>query len=92
MLAGVSRDPGNARYAVQAAYWVFVVSGADGGPTLASILNRCRCWAVAERSLPSQPGDGQRAWWQRSVLPGREERRAEPDDAREWPLASESDG
>jgi hypothetical protein len=67
----VARDPANARYAVQAAYWVFAVSGADGGPALAAILNHSRCWAVAEQSVPRQPGDWQRAWWQRSVLPRR---------------------
>jgi hypothetical protein len=73
----VARDTANSRYAVQAAYWVFAVSGADGGAALASILNRCRCWAVAERSVTRQPDDWQRAWWQQSVLPGREQGPAE---------------
>jgi hypothetical protein len=68
----VARDSANARYAIQAAYWVFAVSAADGGPALAAILNRCRCWGVAEQYIPRQPGDWQRGWWERSVLPRRE--------------------
>jgi hypothetical protein len=63
----VARDPANARYATQAAFWVFEVSGADGGPALASILNQCRCWEVAEQYVPRQSED----WWQQSVLPHR---------------------
>src|SRR5262249_12061788 len=52
----VSRDPANVRFAIQAAYWVFAVSGADGGPALAAILNRCRCWEVAEQYVLRRPG------------------------------------
>src|SRR5215218_486826 len=32
----VARDPANVRYAIQAAYWVFAVSSADGGRALAA--------------------------------------------------------
>jgi hypothetical protein len=48
----VARDPANARYAVQAAYWVFAVSGADGGRVLAAVLNRCGSWVVAAECIP----------------------------------------
>lgn len=67
----VARDPANARYAVQAAYWVFAVSGADGGRALAALLNRYKGWAAAEQGISRQAGDWQRQWWQRSVLPHR---------------------
>lgn len=67
----VARDAANVRYAIEAAYWLFAVSGADGGPALAAILNRCKCWGVAEQCIPRQAGDWQRDWWQRSVLPRR---------------------
>jgi hypothetical protein len=73
----VAHDPGNARYAIEAAYWVFAVSGRDGGAALAGILNRCRCWGVAGQYVRGQAGKWQRAWWQRSVLPGRDLSRAE---------------
>jgi hypothetical protein len=68
----VARDPTNSRYAIQAAYWVFWQSGADGGQALAAILNRCGCWNVAERYIPEQAGDWQWAWWKKYVLPWRE--------------------
>jgi hypothetical protein len=67
----VARDAANARYAVQAAYWVFAVSGADGGRALAALLDRCKCWDAVEQCIPRQAGDWQRQWWQRSVLPHR---------------------
>jgi hypothetical protein len=68
----VARDPANVRYAIQAAHWVFAVSGADGGRALAAILNRCRCWGIAEQYIPRQQGDGLRRWWETRVLPRRE--------------------
>lgn len=68
----VGRDPTNVRYAIQAAYWVYAVSGADGGPALAAILNRCGCWKIAEEFIPQVSGDELQTWWERSVLPRRE--------------------
>ena len=67
----VRRAPSNVRYAIQAAHWVFRVSSADGGPALAAIIDRCRCWAVAETFIPKERGNALRAWWLRSVLPRR---------------------
>ena len=68
----VARDAENVRYAIQAAHWVFAASGADGGPALAAILNRRRCWGVAQQHVSLQDSDGLRAWWAGSVLPLRE--------------------
>jgi hypothetical protein len=68
----VARDPAGIRYAIQAAYWVFVMSGADGGPALAALIDRCGCWDVARQYILRQAGDGLRSWWQGNVLPHRE--------------------
>lgn len=67
----VARDTTNIRYAIEAAYWVFRVSRADGGRALAAILNHCACWDVAERFVPRAKADLQQVWWQRSVMPHR---------------------
>jgi hypothetical protein len=67
----LSRDPANARFAIEAAHWVFEVSGANGGPTLASLINKCRCWDVAQQYVSRQSDHGLRGWWQACVLPGR---------------------
>ena len=67
----IARDLANVRFAIQAAYLVFAASGADGGSALAAILNRCRCWEVAERYVPQQVRERLRGWWQESVLPHR---------------------
>jgi hypothetical protein len=63
----VARDSANARFAIEAAFWVLCVSGKDSGPALTAVLNRFRCWWVAEQVTD----DGQRAWVQKSLLPGR---------------------
>jgi hypothetical protein len=65
----VRRDPANVRYAIQAAHWVFAVYSADGGRALAAIIDRCRCWDVAERCISQVRDDGLRGWWLRRVLP-----------------------
>ncbi|HJZ56953.1 MAG TPA: hypothetical protein VKE74_18435 [Gemmataceae bacterium] len=67
----VSRDPANVRYAIEAAHRVFAVSGADGGPALAAIINQCRCWAIAEQYVPRAALDWEGSWWQGSVSPHR---------------------
>jgi hypothetical protein len=67
----VAPNPTNSRYAIQAAFWVYLTSGADGGPALAAMLNRYGCWEIAERYIAEQAGDWQREWWQNSVLPRR---------------------
>jgi len=68
----VARDSANARYAIQAAHWVFAVSGANGAPALAAILNRCRCWEVAQQYVPPRSATGLCGWWEKCVLPLRE--------------------
>jgi hypothetical protein len=65
----VTRDPGNICYAIQAAHWVFAVSGADGGRQLAALINRGDCGRLAEEYIRRQSIDGLREWWQRCVLP-----------------------
>jgi hypothetical protein len=64
----LKRNPENVRYAIQAAYWVFAISRANGGAALAAILNRSRCWNVAEQHIRQVGDKWQREWWQRSVL------------------------
>jgi len=64
----VARDPANIKYAVQAAHWVFAVSGANGGRALAAILNQYRCWRLAEQYISHQSDNGLRGWWDASVL------------------------
>lgn len=68
----VTRDSANARYAIQAAHWVFTVSGANGAPALAAILNQCRCWEVAQNYVLRGSANGLQVWWERCVLPLRE--------------------
>jgi hypothetical protein len=68
----VARDSANARYAIQAAHWVFAVSGANEAPALAAILNRFRCWEVAQQCVSLQSSNGLRSWWEECVLPLRE--------------------
>jgi hypothetical protein len=67
----VARDPANVRFAIEAAHWVFAVSGANGGPTLASLINKRRCWDVAQKYVSRQFDERLRGWWKACVLPGR---------------------
>jgi hypothetical protein len=68
----VARDPANITYAIQAAHWVFAVSGANGGPALAAVLNQRRCWDVAEQYMSQHAERWLREWWAASVVPLRE--------------------
>jgi hypothetical protein len=70
-IALLNRDRANIRYAIEAAYWVFAVSGSDGGRVLAGMINRCCCWEIATRYISRQTGDGTSLWWQTRVLPHR---------------------
>jgi hypothetical protein len=65
----IRRDSANVPYAIQAAYWVFASSSANGGRSLAAMINQCRCWRAAEEYILRQAGRGLRDWWQQSVLP-----------------------
>jgi len=67
----VKRDPTNIRFAIRVAYWVLVVSGADGDSSLATIINQYDCWDLAQQYIPQQGEDGLRAWWYDSLLPQR---------------------
>lgn len=68
----VARDAGNVRYAIEAAFWVFAVSGADGGAALAAILNRHHCWDAATDYVPEWTVDAFVEWWRTCVLPHRQ--------------------
>ena len=76
----VSRDPTNIRFAIRAAYWVLLVSGADGASSLATIIDQHDCWDVAEQCISQGCEDALRAWWYDSVLPLKVTCR--PDDVR----------
>ena len=67
----MARDPNAVGLAIQAACWVHAVSGADGGPALAALLNRHRCWEIAEQCVRCSTMRWVRDWWRRSVLPQR---------------------
>ncbi len=67
----IRRDTANVRYAILAAYWVFAVSSANGGRSLAAMINRCRCWRIAEQHIPRKTSDRLRQWWLHCVLPHR---------------------
>lgn len=67
----LQRDRANVRFAIQAAYWVFAVSGKNCGSGLAALITRARCWKTAERYLRAETDKGLRAWWSGSVLPRR---------------------
>lgn len=72
----INRDLANVRFAIQAAQWVFAVSGADGGRTLAALISRCGCWHAAQRHIPREMGNQLRWWWTHNVLPYRDRARA----------------
>jgi hypothetical protein len=65
----LARDRANTRYAIQAAYWAYAESGADGSPVLAAMLQRQRCWEFAGKYILNHAEEGQRDWWQSCVLP-----------------------
>jgi hypothetical protein len=67
----IERDRANVRFAIQAAYWVFAVSGKNCAPALARLIKRGRCWNAAETYLREETDKGLRAWWRQSVLPCR---------------------
>jgi hypothetical protein len=65
----VERDQENVRFAIQAAYWVFIASSANGAFTLAMLINQSRCWDDAEQWVRSPAAKPVTDWWARDVLP-----------------------
>ena len=54
----IQRDSANVRFAIQAAYWVFIVSGENCGPGLAALNHP---WSLLENGRGVYPRDEQRS-------------------------------
>ncbi|MCI0379798.1 MAG: hypothetical protein L0215_19635 [Gemmataceae bacterium] len=67
----IERDSANVRFAIQTAYWVFIMSGKNCGAGLAALITRRRCWKKAEEYIRAERDKEIRGWWNRSVLPFR---------------------
>ena len=65
----LTRDAANVRFAIQTAYWVFIVSGKNCGAALANLITRTRCWKAAESAMCGEANKGLREWWRGAVLP-----------------------
>lgn|SRR5262249_23878640 len=65
----LARDAGNVRFAIQTAYWVFIMSGKHCGAALANLITRTRTWKAAQSAMRGERDKGLCEWWSGAVLP-----------------------